>query len=105
MHLDIVGYGCLRLYSTVLVMVCSGMLAPDPFAVTYARAGTIVAKVAQAGNRIHLYLHPSDLYTPRHYLNVARTLMGHGPDSGIVEKALVDCPNMLHATTVNPKIH
>jgi hypothetical protein len=34
-------------------MVCSGMLTPDPSAVTYVRAGMFVAKVAQAGGRIH----------------------------------------------------
>jgi hypothetical protein len=34
-------------------MVCPGMLTPDPSAVTYMEAGMFVAKVAQAGDRIH----------------------------------------------------
>lgn len=37
--------GCVRLYSSMLMMVCSGMLAPDPSACDVRRRGDIVANV------------------------------------------------------------
>jgi hypothetical protein len=51
-------------------MVCSGMLTPDLSAVTYMRAGMFVAKVAQAGDRIHssVSIFPTR-YTSNHCFN------------------------------------
>lgn len=43
--LGIVSNKCVRLYSSMLMMVCSGMLAPDPFACDVRRRGDVVANV------------------------------------------------------------
>lgn len=43
--LGIVNNRCVRLYSSMVMMVCSGMLAPDPSACDVRRRGDVVANV------------------------------------------------------------